>query len=367
MSIRPLAAAALLVATTLPAQSIAGKYSTKNPQGNTVTLVLEADGPSKFKGSMSGNGFVFTLAGEQRGADVAGTMTGNGANAVFEAHREGTQLRLILVELGASGQPNYSTAREVMFAVDNSPSVAQSASSSAAPNPLARPSASADKFAGTFSGNNVTLTLRKSGAGYEGTIQSAGQTMPASATVSGAGLAGKFTTQGTAFDFTVQPAGDSHVNLTTAGTTYMLARAGGVANPLAGGAAAGSADAGGGTAEDQKLRDLFTSTAWCTFSFSGGSTYSGGSYGSTGKTRTVFRPDGTATQTGGSENTNSGAAGNVYGSSSNAINAFWRIENGQFAVSGDRVNWKPVRLQMTYNNLGVPIPKLDGVEHMKCQ
>lgn len=255
--------AALLVATSLPAQSVVGKYSTKNPQGNTVALIFEADGPTKVKGSLSANGVVFALAGEQRGGDVAGTMTGNGGNAVFEAHREGTQLRMILVEVGPNGQPNYQTAREVMFAVDNSAVVA------------------------------------------------AGTPAPASS-----------------------PATPS---------------------------------APGGSADDQKMRDLFTSTAWCTFSFSGGSTYNGGSYGSSGKTRTVFRPDGTVTQTGGSENTNSGAAGNVYGSSSNAINAFWRFENGQLAVSGDRTNWKPVRLQMTYNSNGAPIPKLDGVEHMRCQ
>jgi hypothetical protein len=132
-------------------------------------------------------------------------------------------------------------------------------------------------------------------------------------------------------------------------------------------AGAPAPSAGGGSAEDQKMRDLFVSTAWCTFSFSGGSTYTGGSYGTSSGTRTLLRQDGTLTQTGRSENTNSGAPGSVYGGSANAVNARWRFENGQFAVSGDGVTWKPVRFEMTYNNLGAPIPKLDGVEYMRCR
>ena len=254
----------LSIATALDAQDVLGRYSMKNPQGNTVVLTLEADGPAKVKGSLSGSGIAFTLAGDIRGGDATGTMRNAQGAAMFEAHREGNQLRMILVELGPDGRPNYTTGREVLFTVDNS-AVAQS-----------------------------------------GSVSAPGTPAPATG-------------------------------------------------------------AGGGTAEDERMRQLFVSTAWCTFSYSGGSTYTGGSYGTSSRTRTVLRADGSLTQTGGSENTNTGGAGNVYGSSSNAVTAFWRFENGQFAVSGDRVTWKPVRFEMTYNSNGAPIPKLDGVEYMRCQ
>jgi hypothetical protein len=49
----------------------------------------------------------------------------------------------------------------------------------------------------------------------------------------------------------------------------------------------------GATAEDRQLAHLLLSCAWCTFSYHGGSTYTGGSYGSTSGSRTVFSADGT--------------------------------------------------------------------------
>jgi len=255
----------LSLATALGAQNVVGRYSTKNPQGNTIVLTIEADGPARVKGSLMGPGVSFTLAGEIEEGDASGTMKSAEGSAMFEAHREGNQLRLLLVELGADGHPNVAAGvREVLFSVDNStPAPALAAAPAPAPAP--------------------------------------------------------------------------------------------------------AAPGGAGSPDDQRMRQLFTSSAWCTFSYSGGSTYSGGSYGSSSRTRTVFRADGSVTQTGGSENTNSGAAGNVYGGQSNVLNAFWRYEGGQLAVSADRANWKPVRLEMTYNSNGAPIPKLDGREYMRCQ
>lgn len=261
-----------LTARTAPAQ-LPGTYTMRNPQGATVTLTFVADGASKVKGTLAGNGISFELQGDMQNDAAAGTMRGAQGGGVFEARRQGTQLLLLLAELGADGQPNPATLRQVLFTFD----------------PTAAPA----------------------------------KAQPAPAAASTGAAAGAAAT-------------DS-------------ARA-------APGAAAPS------TAADQQLSALLVSTAWCSFSFSGNSGYS-----SSGKTRVVFSPDGTVRQTSGSESVSSGYGGTAFGGSSNAVGARWRLSNGQLAVSGDGVNWKPVRLEMTYNNLGAPIPKLDGVEHMRCQ
>lgn len=261
------------LASTLQAQSVIGRYSIPNPQGAPIVLVLEADGPGKIKGSLSGNGVSFTVQGEIGQDGVVGTMRGSTGSAIFEAAREGAQLALILVEIGRDGRPDPATARELMFTA---------AAVGAAP--------------------------AQQGAGGAGS--------------SAAELGGP-------------PSG-------------------------VGGATVGN------SSRDQQLSQLLLSTAWCTFSFSGGSTYTGGSSGRTSRTRTVFSPNGTVQQTSGSESTNSGAAGSVYGSSTGGTTARWRVQNGVLSVSGDGVQWKPVQLEVTYNSNGAPILKADGVEYMRC-
>jgi hypothetical protein len=263
-----LAIVGIVAATAIQAQTVIGRYSIQNPQGAPIVLVLEADGPGKIKGSLSGNGVSFAVQGEVGEEGAAGTMRGASGSAVFEAARQGTQLAMILVELGRDGRPDPATARQLTFTADANAAPAQQGSG-------------------------------------------------ASAAAPGSG-------------------------------------AGGAASPS------------GNSAQDQQLSQLLLSTAWCTFSFSGGSTYSGGSYGRTSRTRTVFSPNGAVQQTSGSESTNSGAAGNVYGNNAGGVNARWRVQGGVLSVSADGAEWKPVQLQVTYNSNGAPILKADGVEYMRC-
>jgi hypothetical protein len=315
-------------------------------------------------------------------------MKNSTGGVYFEASREGDELHVILIEPGADGRPDYTRGRELTFTPDGSaPSVGAAASAPAAPaapsareNPMAAGArGTADPFSGTFTGSDVSLTLRKTGASYTGTITYQGQQFPATATTSGATLNGKFTAQGSQFDFTVEQASANVVNLSTAGTTYMLQKSGAparAANPLAGAsgnAQAGSAPAAGGstalatTAQDQQIARLLLSSAWCSFSYSGGSTYSGGSYGTTRTTRAVFSQDGTVRQTSGGESTNSGANGSVYGSSQGGDAAYWKVQNGQLMLSTDRVNWAPQPLEISQNSNGYPIVKANGTEYMTCR
>ena len=362
-------------------QSISGTYTTTPAQagGAPVTLVLQKDPQGKVTGSLSGNGVSYAVEAEMQGEDVAGSLSGGGMRSYFEAHREGTQLRVIMAETGADGKPDYAKAREIMFSavagsgvrVSGGPATTGTSARSAPGNPLAG-GAAADRFTGTFTSTDVTLSLKRAGAGYAGTIRYRGDDYPATARTDGETLAGSFKAGGQRYDLTIASAGDGKfVNLTTGGTTYMLARSGaGNANPLASGGAAaatGGATSRGGNAQDQQIANLLTSTAWCTFSYSGSSTYSGTSSGTTRSSRTVFSPDGLVSEMRNGESVNSGSAGAAYGSNSNAQQGRWKIENGQLMLSANGVQWALQPMTIADNGNGYPIITTAGKEYMMCK
>jgi hypothetical protein len=361
------------------AQTALGTYTLTPPGGKPLTFVLQKDASGKIGGSLSANGATFQVEQAQaQGNGVMGTLGGNGLRSYFEAMRDGANLRVIMADFGPDGKPDYAHAREFVMnpAAGGGAPAAQSgnplgAAASNEGNPLA--TAAPDKFAGTFASNDVTLVLAKKGAGYEGTIRYRGTEYPATARPSsGDALAGSFTAGGRAYDMAIASAGDGkYVNLTTAGTTYMLARGAEPGNPLAGGASA----SGGGapvsalakTAQDQQIVNLILSTAWCSFSYSGGSTYTGGTAGTTRTSRAVFRADGTASETAGTETTTSGAPGQTYGNSTNGTQGHWRIENGMLMLSADGTQWVPQVLKIADNGSGAPIITSGGKEYMRCK
>lgn len=250
----------VLAASASQSQTVTGRYSMTNPQGAPITLTLEADGPGKVKGALAGNGITFTVQGQTEGAAAAGTMRGTTGAAFFEAHRQGQQLQLIVVEAGPDGRPNYATARELKFTLDQSSPVTSA--------PQVAPKAEAP---------------------------------PAMST------------------------------------------------------------------QDQQLSRLFLSSAWCSFSYSGSSTYAGTSGGRTTTTRVVFSPNGSMQQSSNSESTNSGAAGSVYGGNAGGQTMRWRVQDGALLVSSDGAQWQSVQIQVTQNSNGYPIVKADGVEYMQCR
>jgi hypothetical protein len=141
-------------------------------------------------------------------------------------------------------------------------------------------------------------------------------------------------------------------------------------NPLA---AHGAASATGGavsrgmTAQDQQIANLLTSTAWCSFSYSGSTTYTGTSGGTTRTSRAVFRPDGLVTELKNGETVNSGSAGSAYGSNSNGQQARWKIENGQLMLSANGVQWARQTMKIDKNSNGYPIITTGGKEYMMCK
>jgi hypothetical protein len=113
-------AAPALAAGHLDAQAILGRYALRAPDGAVVALTIETAGNARVKGSLAGNGVQLTLEGEIEEGNVTGMLRGNGGAAVFEAELEGEQLTVVLIELGANGQPNFASARELVFQRDNS-------------------------------------------------------------------------------------------------------------------------------------------------------------------------------------------------------------------------------------------------------
>ena len=381
--------AAVLTSAASPAgaQAISGTYTTRNPQGGVVTLMLRPNGNGGLAGTFSGNGNSFQVQGTMGDDAADGIISGNGVGLFFSARLQGDQLELAIAEPDANGQPNFAKATRLQLRRDNGgtatgPATPPAGGVSQNGNPLARGGPAAqDKYAGSWTSKDVQLSLNGTSGKYTGQLTHQGRTYPVTLADEGPGLSGSFTTGGQKYDLLVKVDGSSLL-LNTAGMTYMLIRGnGGVAsnNPLAGGQPAapdGGAAAGGGdgigannprmTAQDQQIVRVLISSAWCAFSYSSGSTYA--TSGGTSRTeRVVMRPDGTATQTGGSETTSSGPNGQAYLGGNNGQQGFWKFENGVMYVSGDRMNWVPETFKMTYNSNNSPIPIVNGREYMLCR
>lgn len=213
------------------------------------------------------------------------------------------------------------------------------------------------------------MTMRKESSGYAGSIKYQGTDYPATAKDSGKTATGSFRAGTQSFEFTLTANDDKHVSLATGGVAHLLARADAPApaNPLAAAATpAANTNALAATPQDQQIASLLLSSAWCSFSYSGGSTFTGGTAGTTRTARTVFRADGTVTQTNNSETTNTGAPGNIYLNNRGGQQGRWKIQNGLFMLSADGIQWASQRLDISRNSNGYPIVKADGVEYMMC-
>jgi len=79
-----LACAALT--SSAPAQAILGTYTTQNPGGATITLVLQKDALGRIGGTMTGNGAKFTVQGQFQGDDVVGTLRDESNGGAFFEH-----------------------------------------------------------------------------------------------------------------------------------------------------------------------------------------------------------------------------------------------------------------------------------------
>ncbi|HUS63174.1 MAG TPA: hypothetical protein VMZ28_01485 [Kofleriaceae bacterium] len=118
---------------------------------------------------------------------------------------------------------------------------------------------------------------------------------------------------------------------------------------------------------DAQMVQMFTQTAWCHFSYSGGTERN---------ERVVMTMDGRIASNGRSETSHSGTNSNQYGeqtqawgtasASASGDQGCWKVVNGQLNLSSDGVNWQPVPTQVTQNSNGYPIVNAGGKEYATC-
>ncbi|MEO8634568.1 MAG: hypothetical protein ABI587_04730 [Gemmatimonadales bacterium] len=123
--------------------------------------------------------------------------------------------------------------------------------------------------------------------------------------------------------------------------------------------------AGGGTPQDQQVRQLLLSSPWCSFTYSQTS-------GATHTSRNVFYADGrlavNTNAEGGTVNQFGGGnvgTGSVYSQSQGGSVVQWQVQGGQLYLDAGQ-GMQPVRMSVTRNSNGYPIITADGKEYSQC-
>lgn len=115
-----LLAAALCVSMSAAAQSYAGTYTARNPEGATVTgatitLTLRQDVQGAVAGTFSVDGAALAVHGEVTEDGLLGMVVGEGTRLYILARHEAGRLVVVLAEPNAVGLPNLQAARELVF------------------------------------------------------------------------------------------------------------------------------------------------------------------------------------------------------------------------------------------------------------
>lgn len=201
-----------------------------------------------------------------------------------------------------------------------------------------------DPFVGTFANEQLSVTLRATGDGYEGQATYQGQTFRVQARVTGGRMSGVYSTRGQTmpFEAAVQ---EGRMFFLADGVTYVLQRGGGDV---------------AASSQDQQISRLLLSSAWCSFR-------SSQTTGASSSERTQFFPDGTLVSGSNSESYSSGRYGSVAGQSRGGQRGRWRVQNGALLLTEDGVSWSAHPLRIPQNSNGYPIITADGKEYSQCR
>jgi hypothetical protein len=124
-----IACAPTLAQTQAQTQNFSGTYTTKNPQGGTVTLTLKQDAKKAVTGTLTGNNNTFDVKAQATPDGLLGQVTTNtGATLWILAELQGTQLNVVLAEPGPNGRPNLEAARRLTLAKSGAKPAAPQAS-----------------------------------------------------------------------------------------------------------------------------------------------------------------------------------------------------------------------------------------------
>jgi hypothetical protein len=119
-----------------------------------------------------------------------------------------------------------------------------------------------------------------------------------------------------------------------------------------------------GQSPNAQLYNLLTGSAWCSFSYSGTSSGSGGS---TSTSRVVFQQDGLVVITTNNESSYSGDGWGTASQNGGGQRACWRIDGSQLMASADGRQYAALPLQIAQNSNGYPIITANGTEYSTCQ
>ena len=119
-------------------------------------------------------------------------------------------------------------------------------------------------------------------------------------------------------------------------------------------------------AEDNQLRELLFSSAWCSFSFLDRFDRPERVRGMNRETRLRFYPDGTYWQKRWSRSYSTGYGGTVAGQYGSASSGHWRVQNGRLFVSEGGGPLRPVQINITFDPAGSPILYHSGSEYLRC-
>ncbi len=114
---------------------------------------------------------------------------------------------------------------------------------------------------------------------------------------------------------------------------------------------------------DRQLAQLLTSSAWCSFNYSGAG--AGSSSGTTSTERVVFRANGTGVRSTGSESYYANPNGSAYGNNTGGGAFQWRVAGGVLSVA-DQSGESRVPLAVSRNSNGYPIITANGKESSMC-
>jgi hypothetical protein len=121
----------------------------------------------------------------------------------------------------------------------------------------------------------------------------------------------------------------------------------------------GPAPANGKSPADGQLRQLLTSSPWCSFRYNK-------TTGTSSTSRAVFFANGALRLGSNTETYNSGSAGSVAGQHRGGGGMSWKVAGGKLYVNSGQ-GFVDLNLRVTRNSAGNPILTADGKEYMRCK
>jgi len=126
-----------LLAVPVAAQNLAGKYQLSS-QGTSLTLELFLDGQGNLTGSLSSStGMRYRVEGVMQDGVGVGMVTDGQSGSYFEAHPQGNELMLALIEPDANSMPDYNNVQQLLFTRQGAASLPGSGSGFGASSPPA--------------------------------------------------------------------------------------------------------------------------------------------------------------------------------------------------------------------------------------